>query len=179
MSVKKYILFVLLLTAVITLAGYYYFGGFEAREQQLVKVSDYHFAGKPFKGTLKDERLEEIFYEVRQQFDKGSPEGIFTIVVLKEPETQKDTLEQFIGILVREPIAENTLPAGWETFTVPAEQAVRNTIRSHNLVMPKPQEIREEIQAFAREQNLSLMEGIVVEKYLGERHLEIEVPVKE
>ena len=179
MSVKKYLLFVLVLTAVITLAGYDYFGGFEGREQELVQVNDYHFAGKHYKGTLKDNELENIFYEVRQQFDKGTPAGIFTIVVLKEPETQKDTVEQFVGILLNEAVAEGSLPAGWETFTVEAGQAVRNTIRSHNLVMPKPHEIKQEIQSFAQSRNLELNSEVTIEKYLGERHLEIEVPVKE
>lgn len=178
MSVKKYLLFVLLLTGIITLAGYYYFGGFEEREQELVTIGDYHFAGKYYKGTLKDNELENIFFEVREQYEAGSPAGIFTIVVLKEPETPKDTVEQFIGILLNEPVAENALPKGWETFTVEAEQAVRNTIRSHNLVMPKPNEIREEMKDFAEAQNLRLNEEITIEKYLGERHLEIEIPIE-
>lgn len=179
MSVKKYIISVLLLAGVITFFGYLYFGGFEDPELQVVEVNDYHFAGKPYKGTLNNKELENIFYEVRQQYEKGAPAGTFSIVVLKEPQTQKDTVEQFIGIILQEPLNNASLPAGWENFKVEADQAVRSTIRSHNLVMPKPQAIKEEIQNFAQAQNLQLNNGITIEKYLGERHLEIEVPVRE
>lgn len=179
MSVKKYIISVLLLSGVITLFGYYYFGGFEDPELQVVEVNDYQFAGKLYKGTLQNKELENIFYEVRQQYDKRAPAGTFSIVVLKEPETGKDTVEQFIGIMLQEPLNEASLPAGWETIKVEAGQAVRSTIRSHNLVMPKPHAIKEEIQNFARTHNLQLNSQVTIEKYLGERHLEIEVPVME
>lgn len=179
MSVKKYILYVLVLTGIIALAGYYYFGGFEETELQLVEVNDYHLAGKYYKGTLSNKQLEDIFFEVRRQYEKGEPAGTFSIVVLKEPETAKDTVEQFIGIILQEPVAASSLPAGWESLHIKAGQAVRSTIRSHNLVMPKPFAIKEEIKTFAQAQNLKLNPAFTIEKYLGERHLEIEIPVAE
>ncbi len=178
MSPKKYILLVVLLSAVIGLGGYYYFGGFTPRQQQLVEVNDYYLVGRHYKGRLDNNALEEIFYEVRSQHEKGEPSGVLTIVTLKEPLTAKDTVEQFIGLLTETPYA-SPLPAGWERFTLETNRAVRNTIRAHNLVMPKPYEIKEEIQEFANKNNLNLKSDVSIEKYMGERHLEVEIPVRD
>ena len=177
MSAKKYIFLVVLLSAIIALGGYYYFGGFTEREQELVAVDNYHLVGRYYKGTLSNKKLEDIFYEVRSLHEKGEPAGVLTLVTIKEPLTGKDTLEQFIGILTANAGA-NALPQGWETYTIEARQAVRNTVRAHNLVMPKPEEVRAEIHEFADAHNLNLKPNISIEKYLGERHLEVEIPVE-
>lgn len=177
MSVKKYILYVLIFSGLIAFVGYYYFGGFEEPELQVVEVNNYHLAGKHFKGILSNKELEKIFFEVRSQYDKGTPAGTFAIVILKEPETAKDTVEQFIGIILEKPADELPLPAKWETLTIEADKAVRSTIRSHNLVMPKPHEIKVELREFARAHKLQPDTTITIEKYLGERHLEIEIPI--
>lgn len=177
MSGKKYIITVLLLTAVISLAGYYYLGGFKERELSLVEVGDYHLVGKHYRGTLENEALGSIFFEVQEKVQMGVLDGVLTVVVLKEPVEERDTVEQFIGVLLEQPVEE--VPDGWAEFTVAASQAVRSSIRSHNMVMPKPNIIREELEAFAQEKGLSLQPGISIEKYVAERHLEIEVPVEE
>ncbi|WP_017731306.1 hypothetical protein [Nafulsella turpanensis] len=177
MSGKKYIITVLLIAAVISLAGYIYLGGFKDRELALVEVNNYHLIGKHYTGTLQNEALGDIFFEVQDKVQQDELEGVLTVVVLKEPVEEKDTVEQFIGVLTEQPVEE--LPEGWEHFTVEADQAVRSTIRSHNMVMAKPNVIREELEAFAKEQGLKLQPNISIEKYIGERHLEIEVPVEE
>lgn len=176
MSVKKYVFYVVLLTGILTLLGYYYLGGFTGRTLDVVEVSDYRLMGRRYQGKLDNPALEDIFYEVRGQAQSGTPEGTMTIVVLREPETGKDSVDQFIGILLDQP-EEASLPEGWERFVIEADGAVRNTIRSHNLVMPKPNVIRDEIEEYARAQQLPLREGLTIEKYLGERHLEVEVPI--
>lgn len=178
MSVKKYVFFVVLLTGIITLVGYYYLGGFKGRTLDVVEVDDYQLTGKRYYGRLDSPALEDIFYEVRSQAQSGRLEGTLVIVVFKEPENEKDSVDQFIGILLDQP-AESGLPEGWESFTIEANRAVRNTIRSHNLVMPKPNVIRDEIEEYAQEQQLPLRKDVTIEKYLGERHLEIEVPVEQ
>lgn len=177
MSGKKYIIIVLLLTALISLAGYYYLGGFKERELSLVEVENYHFVGKHYIGTLENEALGNIFFEVQDKVQKGALEGVLTVVVLKEPVEEKDTVEQFVGVLTEVPVEK--VPEGWERYTIGAKQAVRSTIRSHNMVLPKPNVIREELEAFAAEKDLKLQPNISIEKYVGERHLEIEVPVEE
>lgn len=179
MSVKKYVFYVVLLTGILTLLGYYYLGGFTSRDLEVVEVNNYQLVGKHYQGKLDNPALEEIFYEVRHQAESGAPSGTLSIVVLKEPETGKDLVDQFIGILLDSPAEEVNLPDGWESMTIEAKRAVRATIRSHNLVMPKPYVIRNEIEEFAQEQQLLLRTDVTIEKYLGERHLEIEVPVEQ
>lgn len=178
MSVKKYVFYVVLLTGILTLLGYYYLGGFTGRTLDVVEVNDYQLVGKRYQGKLDSPVLEDIFYEVRNQAESGAPAGTLSIVVFKEPDTAKDSVDQFIGILLDQP-AESSLPEGWESYTIEADRAVRITIRSHNLVMPKPNLIRDEIEEYAQAQQLSLREGVTIEKYLGERHLEIEVPLEQ
>ena len=177
MSLKTYILSVLLIAGIATLLAYYFLGGFNERELALVEVDGYRLVGKEYRGTLGTKGLEEIFFEVQQKALEGEYAGALAIVVLQEPKDEKDTLHQFIGILLEDPAGP--VPAGWETFELNAEQAVRSTIRSHNLVMPKPHAIREEIEAFAQEKDVALRPEITIEKYLGERHLQVEVPVQE
>jgi hypothetical protein len=176
MSVKNYIIAVLVFSGIIALAGYYLLGGFKERELNLVEVGGYRLVGKEFKGRFGNQQLEDIFFEVQEHVQEGEPAGTFTIVVLREPENEKDTLHQFIGILLDNPSAP--VPEGWQPFELDAEQAVRSTIRSHNLVMPKPIAIREELEDYAQTQNVKLQPGITIEKYLGERHLQIEVPLQ-
>ncbi len=176
MSIKNYVIAVLVVSGIIALAGYYYLGGFKEREMELVEVGDYRLVGKEYIGRLDNKALEEIFFEVQEHVQEGAPAGTFTMVVLREPENEKDTLHQFIGILLDNPAA--AVPEGWKPFALDAEQAVRATIRSHNLVMPKPNAIREELEEFAREQGVALKPGITIEKYLGERNLQIEVPLQ-
>lgn len=177
MSVRKYIFFVVLLTGVITLWGYYYLGGFSERNLETVEVNGYQLVGIRYQGKLNTPEMEEVFFEVQQQAQTGAPAGTMAIIVLKEPLTAKDSTDQYIGILIEEPVA--TLPQGWEFFSLEASKAVRSTIRAHNLVMPSPKEIREEIHAYARENKLRLWDEISIEKYLGERHLEVEIPLQE
>lgn len=179
MSVKKYVFYVVLLAGIFTLLGYYYLGGFTGRTLEVVEVSDYQLMGKRYQGRLDSPALEDIFYEVRSQAESGAPAGTMAIVVLKEPETGKDSVDQFVGILLDGPLEAANLPEGWEMFVIEADRAVRNTIRSHNLVMPKPNVIRDEIEEYAQAQQLPLRTDITIEKYLGERHLEVEVPLEQ
>lgn len=177
MSIKKYLIAVLVVAGLITLAGYYFLGGFNERELELATVNNYRLVGKEFKGRLGNQRLEEIFFEVQEKAQQGAPAGTMAVVVFREPRDEHDTLHQFVGILLDDPASP--APNGWESYKLEAGQVVRNTIRSHNLVMPKPNAIREELEEFAEKQNVSLQSGITIEKYLGERHLQVEVPVKD
>ena len=177
MSGKKYIITVLLITAVISLAGYIYLGGFKERELSLIEVEDYHLVGKHYRGNLENEVLGNIFFEVQNKVQQGELDGVLTVVVLKEPVEEKDTVEQFIGVLTQSPVAK--IPKGWERFIVEADQAVRSTILSHNMVMPAPNVIRGELEEFASGKSLELQPAISIEKYIGPRHLEVEVPVRE
>jgi hypothetical protein len=178
MSVRKYIFYVVLLAGVLTLLGYYYLGGFTERSVELVAVNDYHLAGIRYQGKLGTDALEEIFYEVQDKVRDGSLAGTMAIMVLKEPQTGKDSVDQYVGVLLENP-GEASLPQGWERFTIEASQALRSSIRAHNLVMPSPKEIRDEIQDYARKHELPLRTDVTIEKYLGERHLEVEIPLQE
>lgn len=177
MSIKKYLVAVLVVAGLITLAGYYFLGGFNERELELAAVNSYHLVGREYRGTLGNQELEQIFFEVQEKAQQGVPAGTFAVVVFREPRDERDTLHQFVGILLDDPAAP--APEGWESYKLEAEQVVRNTIRSHNLVMPKPNAIREELEEFAEKQNVPLQPGITIEKYLGERHLQVEVPVQQ
>ena len=101
MSVRKTLLIIIPVFLLIATAGFWYLGGFNEPEvSEVVVVGGYTLVGKEYVGTLKHPALNELLDEVSKRWEAGEFPGVLTVAVLKEPKTDKDTVEQFIGVLL-------------------------------------------------------------------------------
>lgn len=179
MSIRKILLIVVPIFLAAAAITYALLGGFREAEVALVEVegSGYRLVGKPYRGTLKDPALNELLNEVGGLWEQGTLSGVLTVAILKEPVTDKDTVEQFIGVLLPKGEQFDELPPAYELLEVPAQQAVRASLQAHSSVWPSPNKLREEAEHYAREKGYELQPSILFEKYYGPGRLEVEVPL--
>lgn len=178
MSFRK--IFFIVIPVVLALAAVIYalLGGFREAEISLVEVKGgYRLAGKPYVGTLKNPALTQLLDEVGSHWESGALPGVLTVAILKEPLTDKDTVEQFIGVLLPAGAEPEKLPASYEVMEVPARQAVRASLDAHASVWPSPDKLRDKAEAFARERGYTLQSEVFFEMYHGPSRLEIEMPL--
>lgn len=178
-NMRKLLTIILPLFLLISAGAYWYLGGFKEPEVSLVELDrGYTLVGKEYVGTLEHPALQDLLTEVGGRWEAGEIPGVLTVAVLREPETsKKDTVEQFIGVLLPAETRLQQLPQGYELMELPASSAIRVELEAHASVWPTPDKLREKAEAFAREKGYTLQPGILFEKYYGSNRLEIEVPV--
>ena len=157
-------------------AVYYALGGFEKPGIQIVNVGNYYLAGNHYSGKYNSRELGDLFEKYRRIIGNGETKGILTIINNKEAEAD-GRVDYSIGILT-DPRTWIRTDSSMQMITIKASRAVRVTIAAHNLVMPDPGEVRESVEAFAVKEGLKL-EGYSIEKYISDRNLEIDFPVKQ
>lgn len=178
MSFRKILLIVLPLFLATTVVIYWQLGGFKEAEATVVPVDGaYRLVGKSYVGTLEHPSLSELLDEVGQKWESGELPGVLTVAVLKEPVTDKDTVEQFIGVLLEPGVKLPQLPKGYELMEVEAKQAIRVRLEAHSSVWPTPDKLREKAEVLAREQGHVIQSNILLEKYHGPGLLEVELPL--
>jgi hypothetical protein len=179
MSLPKILLLVISIFLVVAAVAYWQLGGWEEPSVQTVAVEGgyYRMVGKPYRGTPGHPELEKIFREIRKSWEGGSLPGVIAIAVFKEPLTNKDTLEQFVGVLLPPDTAPDPLPEGYELLQIPVQQAVQARVEAHSVVWPSPGSLREKIVQFAAQQGHGLRGDVTLEKYISPRQLEVEVPI--
>lgn len=179
MSLPKILLIVVTIFLVAAAVVYWQVGGFEEPSVQTVAVEGGHYRmiGKPYIGTPGHPELEKTFREIRKRWEGGELPGIMAVAVFKEPLTNKDTLEQFVGVLLPPNTAAGPLPEGYELLQIPVQQAVQAKVEAHSVVWPSPGSLREKIVQFAGQQGQLLRGDVTLEKYVSPRRLEVEVPI--
>ena len=83
-----------------------------------------------------------------------------------------------IGVLFPASEVPATFPQDLSAKELPGTKWVRAKLTNHVAVMPSPKKVREQLQEYAQAEGLPL-EILSIEKYYSDRHLEIEIPVKE
>lgn len=178
LSIRKILFVVVPFFLAISAVVYWQVGGFKEAEVTLVEVEGkYTLVGKEYVGTLKHPALQNLLDEVGRRWESGELPGVLTVAVLKEPETDKDTVQQFIGVLLPADTVLQTLPAGYELMEVPAVSAIRVKLDAHSSVWPSPDKLRDKAEAFAREKGYTIQPDLLFEKYYGPRRLEVELPL--
>ncbi len=178
MSFRKVILFIIPAVLAVSAIIYAFLGGFKAPEVVLIALEgDYRLVGKPYVGTLKNPELNKLLDEVGRRWESGEIPGVLTVAILKEPVTDKDTVEQFIGILLPAGPMPQTLPQGYEIMQLAATKAIRVSLDANAAVWPTPDKLLKKAEAFAAEKGYRLQPGIHFEKYQGPSRLEVELPV--
>lgn len=169
-----YIIGIVLFTFVVLLV-YALLGGFREPEYSIAPRAAYELAGYEYKGRYTEQRLEKIFYNARA-LNEEMPNSTLTLVTFVEPEKARDTLHQFIGIILPEQGA--SLPDSVDRLSLPAKRVARAYLNKHALVMPRPAEVKAWLKDFAEDQGYRLTGDPAVEKYLAESELIVELPVE-
>ena len=159
---------------VITVA-YFYLGGMNSVEYTVENVSDYNLVGIPFRGNGDSKEIEEAFFEAKGHLEEGLLNGVLAIVHYQDSTLTEKEQKLFIGVNLTEGIAD--LPEGYQRLTIPAQRAVRATIEAHNVVMPSPETIENNIKAKATELNIRVQD-FTIEQYVSEKQLLIDMPAR-
>lgn len=159
----------------ILLIVYYYLGGFNETDVELVQTDNYVIAGYEYHGPYDQDDLQELFFQVQDFVETGALVGTITVVNYQLDFELQDTVRQLIGVQIKElPL---TLPEGIEIDTIRASKVVRATIKAHPLVMPNPEDTQQQIQDFALARSLELS-SLVLEQYVGEAEIWVDVPLR-
>ncbi|EMR02242.1 hypothetical protein [Cesiribacter andamanensis] len=180
MSFPKILLIVVSLVVAAAAVAYWQLGGWQEASVQTIAPEGgaYRMVGKPYTGTPGHPEMEKIFRDVRKRWEGGELPGMMAIAVFREPLTNKDTLEQFMGVLLPPNFTPSPLPEGYELLQIPARQSVQARLEAHSSVWPSPRTLREKIEGYAQQQGHQLRQDVTLEKYVSPRRLEVEVPIR-
>lgn len=170
--VKKYIVPIASLL-IIFLIVYYFLGGFNTIEIQIVNAENYVIAGKTYQGPFEEDSLKNIFFQMRAYIDHGQLQGTVSVVNYDLDYASVDSIHQLIGILVDTPASG---PEDIQTDTLIAQKAVRAIVHAHPIVMPRPDQVIEKIKAYARENAITLKD-YSVEQYIADNEIWVDVPL--
>jgi hypothetical protein len=169
--------FIFILIAALLLAGlgiYVALGGFTKPVIATVPVSGYIMAGVAFKGSASNEDLLQLFEQTRELHQENKLLGTLAALYYDIPQSDKGQVDAFIGVIVEDSTAK--LPSAYSYRSVAAKQAIQANITIHYLVAPSPEKIRTTLLDYAREKGLPL-QNFVIEQYLNNNHIIIEIPV--
>lgn len=175
MNKKQYIGITLAITAVIVGVGYVYLGGLNKVEYTVENVSDYNIVGRHFEGKSDDSQLEQAFFEAKDLLSDGRLNGTLALVHYNDTSLAEGNVKMFIGVLISEGV--EALPVDYDRLTIPANRAIRATIEAHNVVMPSPQTIENNLREKAEEYSMRLQD-FTIEQYIGSRQLLIDMPAR-
>jgi predicted transcriptional regulator YdeE len=172
---RKIIVIVASVLLLIGFIAYLALGGLRKPEITTVQVSDYILAGVPFKGMASNEELLKLFEETRTYYEGNSLPGTLAAVYYDIQSSEKGEVDTYVGVMVKDSSA--TLPKKYTYRRIPAAKAVQATITTHYLVAPSPEKIRATLLNYAQERGLAL-QNLVIEQYLADSHIIIEIPVQ-
>ncbi len=173
---KKTLLYILLPLGLLTLAGYYWLGGFNEVTIEQVTVPERPMLGKPYQGKYGDLALRKIFVQAQQLQASDSVLGTLAVVNLDAASAGGKTVNQFIGIVLDEP--PRLAPADYQTDTLAAGTYLRAYVQAHPFVMASPETINQQLLDYAAKHHLSVS-GLPIELYRASDTLWIEMAVQQ
>ena len=156
---------------VIAALTYFLLGGSEEIHFEYSQLPSMHITGQYVEGKYNSKEVENAFYQAKNMLTKTHGDKL---VVVNYPSDSIGFVKQFIGVLNTDNISA---PADMDSRTFTKGGYVTTVIQSHNLVMPKPADIRNKAYVFAQGKNLQL-EEVSIEMYFNDRELKIAFPVK-
>lgn len=137
---------------------------------EIVDKSPPSLSGKTYIGTPQNKKLGETFQSIELLSSLNPGKKIHTIYY-REPAGKLDTMEVFVGLDL--PFA----PPELESKTFLENRYLLATITGSRWVMPSPEKVKEKLEGFARENNLTLS-GIFIDKIVSEREVQVIAPIR-
>ncbi len=172
---KKVITLIGLVIIVIITAAYFYLGGLNKVAYTIEDVTDYNVVGTHFKGKSDSKKMEDAFFKAKDYIDDNTLNGVLTIIHYNDSTLEDGEQKLFIGIKLESGTAD--LPGDYTRITIPTRRAVRATIEAHNVVMPSPKTIENNLREKALESSISLQD-FTIEQYISENLLIIDMVAK-
>lgn len=159
--------------AVLLLLGIYWkLGGFNPVQVFIYEQNDLKLLGMTYRGTPQDPGMSATFQKVEEVISQYTGSHLHTIYYT-EPAGKLDTLEVFVGIEFTEEIIEKE---NLEVKEISFSQVVVAELQAHRLVMPSPEKVKQQIEDFAKERNISL-QGIFVDKIINNNRVDVIAPI--
>jgi len=149
-------------------------GGFAKPTLSQARVPVYIIAGKSFKGKANSDTLMQLFSETKALHESKQLPGTLAAVYYSSDAEAKGKVDVWVGVLVAD--STTALPAGYLFRSFPSTSMVRAEIKAHYMIAPTPDKVKTRLYEFAAEQKL-VPGRYVVEKYLNEREIIMEIPV--
>lgn len=157
---------------VIITAVYFYLGGLNKVEYTIENVSDYNLIGVHYKGKADSSAIEDAFFQAKEFIEDDIIDGTLVVVHYNDSTLIDDEQKLFIGIKLNQGLA--SIPHGYSRMTIPTRRAVRATIEAHNVVMPSPKTIENNLREKAEEASIRLQD-FTVEQYVSANQLIIDM----
>lgn len=171
---KKFLLVMVVLSAIVA-AFYAYLGGFSSAKVTEVSSQQLYVAGREFKGSSRDNLINDAFRRAAEVLDKKELEGMLGNIYYNNPDQQNDSIDAFIGVII--PDSSVQLPADYTLRVVSGgRRALRSEVNAHYMLAPN--KLYQAIFDYAKEQNL-VLETFYVEWFPEDHWGVVEVPVKE
>ncbi|UII33833.1 hypothetical protein LVD17_08395 [Fulvivirga ulvae] len=170
---KRALIGLMVLISIVAFIFYYKLGGNQPLEFRMVSHPEFYVTGEYFKGRYNDPAAERLFFDAKARAGRSSQA---TLVIINYPSEEKGkVIKQFIGAGM--PHKPDTLFEKVEVKRVPRQQIIYTTIRSHNFVMPTPEDVKAGALEFAKEKGVTL-DSLTWETYISERELKVCFPLK-
>ncbi len=155
----------------ISLTIYAFLGGLKEVVLTKTEKSDYHLVGRDYEGPVTSDTLRNTFLTAKSLIEEGKVEGTLAILYYKDATNDNDTIKCFTGIIV--PQKQEALPVDMVYRYVSSGGAIKARFEGHRLVTPSPLDIKQKVEDFAKNENLSL-QPVFIEKYFSNNAIEID-----
>ena len=152
---------------------YWQLGGFNPINISVQEQAGMNLLGLTYRGTPQDPGMLGTFRQIEEVINKYPDSRLHTLYDI-EPAGKLDTLEVFVGVEFKEEINEQE---ELSLRKIECSEVIVAEIEAHRLVMPSPEKVKSQIEAFAINQNLST-QGIYVDKIIDERRVQVIAPVR-
>lgn len=173
-SLKKPTVWVVVTLVVSIPLAYYWLGGFNPLQVELVPVDQIYLVGRYFEGRQQSDTIRRYFNEMKEYVQGDTYPGQLVIIYDQEPRGPSGQVKVFVGVRMQKPLKEAA--GGLQLRTLEASRAIRISKASHSVVMPNPEDLNKLIADYAREQHLKLR-GPSMEIYLPDNRLLVEHPL--
>jgi hypothetical protein len=152
---------------------YWQLGGFNSIRFSIKEKQNIKLLGLTYRGTPQDEQLRVTFETIEKLLNKH-PEATLHTIYYTEPAGKLDTLEAFVGI---EYNGLFELKDNLEILEFSCNQIIEADIQAHRLVMPSPNKVKDELEAFALNNGVTT-QGIYVDKIIDKGHVKVIAPLE-
>lgn len=171
---KKTVVAVIVVLVLVSLpAIYWQLGGFNPIRISVEERAGIKLLGLTYRGTPQDPGMVGTFQNIEEILHKYPGSSLHTLYNI-EPAGKLDTLEVFVGVAFQEEIHTRE---DLELMEMECSQVIVAEIEAHRLVMPSPEKVKSQIEAFAASRSLSTQE-IYVDKIIDERRVEVIAPLR-
>lgn len=151
---------------------YWRLGGFNPIRLFISDRADVKLLGLTYRGTPQDPGMLDTFQQIENIIHKYPHSHLHTLYYI-EPAGKLDTLEVFVGLEFQEQlVGQNNL----EPKTISCSQVIIAEIKAHKFVMPSPEKVKHQIEAFAEASGIPV-QGIYIDKIIDNNQVQVIAPV--